>query len=157
MESPCHRMAPRDHRRPLGRPPTRWADSFSRSFRERSLPHWMQAARDRAVWKSCVSISRIDRAVVSSMRLYGRMEHSCGEDDSVSRGGELRLNFPRGRRAIHRWVTGFFPTGQLSTAVRKFNRMLNKSVLSSLVRNCTNCALAYIAILNHYPCSAVDR
>ncbi|WKY12233.1 hypothetical protein Q1695_003652 [Nippostrongylus brasiliensis] len=30
---------PRDHKRPLGRPPTRWTDSF--------------AARDRAVWKSC--------------------------------------------------------------------------------------------------------
>ncbi|WKX91158.1 hypothetical protein Q1695_009751 [Nippostrongylus brasiliensis] len=44
---------PRDHKRPLGRPPTRWADSFSKSFRERSLPHWMQVARDRAVWKSC--------------------------------------------------------------------------------------------------------
>ncbi|WKY03659.1 hypothetical protein Q1695_004984 [Nippostrongylus brasiliensis] len=44
---------PRDHKRPLGRPPTRWADSFAKSFRERSLPHWMQVARDRAVWKSC--------------------------------------------------------------------------------------------------------
>ncbi|WKX88927.1 hypothetical protein Q1695_008512 [Nippostrongylus brasiliensis] len=44
---------PRDHKRPLGRPPTRWADSFAKPFRKRSLPHWMQVAKDRAVWKSC--------------------------------------------------------------------------------------------------------
>ncbi|WKX91065.1 hypothetical protein Q1695_009700 [Nippostrongylus brasiliensis] len=36
-------------------PPTRWADSFAKSFKKRSLPHWMQVAGDRAVWKSCDS------------------------------------------------------------------------------------------------------
>ncbi|WKX88633.1 hypothetical protein Q1695_008344 [Nippostrongylus brasiliensis] len=46
---------PRDHQRPVRRPPTRWADSFAKSFRKRSLPLWLQVARDRAVWKSCGS------------------------------------------------------------------------------------------------------
>ncbi|EPB74124.1 hypothetical protein ANCCEY_06795 [Ancylostoma ceylanicum] len=40
---------PRNKTRPLGRPPTRWADSFTKYFRQRGLPHWMQVARNRAV------------------------------------------------------------------------------------------------------------
>ncbi|EYB81048.1 hypothetical protein Y032_0394g639 [Ancylostoma ceylanicum] len=44
---------PRNKTRPLGRPPTRWADSFTKYFRQRGLPHWMQVARNRAVWRSC--------------------------------------------------------------------------------------------------------
>lgn len=52
MESLWHRMAPKDHKRPLVWPPTRWADPLSRTFRELCLLHWMQAARERAVWKS---------------------------------------------------------------------------------------------------------
>ncbi|XGW22067.1 hypothetical protein V3C99_004770 [Haemonchus contortus] len=43
---------PRNKTRPSGRPPTRWADSFSKNFRDNGL-HWMQVAKDRAVWRSC--------------------------------------------------------------------------------------------------------
>uniref|UniRef100_A0A7I4YM96 Reverse transcriptase domain-containing protein n=1 Tax=Haemonchus contortus TaxID=6289 RepID=A0A7I4YM96_HAECO len=43
---------PRNKRRPSGRPPTRWADSFSKYFRQSGL-HWMQVAKDRAMWRSC--------------------------------------------------------------------------------------------------------
>lgn len=44
---------PRDKKRPLRRPPRRWADSFSKLFRERGLPCWMQVARNRLLWKQC--------------------------------------------------------------------------------------------------------
>ena len=49
---------PRDKKRPLGRPPTRWADSLAaeyniRDARGRTRVHWTTRARDRVEWSRC--------------------------------------------------------------------------------------------------------
>ncbi|KIH60570.1 hypothetical protein ANCDUO_09179 [Ancylostoma duodenale] len=53
---------PRDVKRTIGRPPTRWSDFFTKSFKDRydalRVPqtdriHWTTLARERDKWKNC--------------------------------------------------------------------------------------------------------
>ncbi|KIH68929.1 hypothetical protein ANCDUO_00734 [Ancylostoma duodenale] len=55
-------FTPQDVKRTTGRPPTRWSDFFTKSFKERynavRVPrtdriHWTTLARERDKWKDC--------------------------------------------------------------------------------------------------------
>ncbi|CAD6191178.1 unnamed protein product [Caenorhabditis auriculariae] len=43
---------PRNIKRPLGRPPTRWTDYFRKNISQPGR-HWMTVAQDRAAWRTC--------------------------------------------------------------------------------------------------------
>ncbi|CAD6189595.1 unnamed protein product [Caenorhabditis auriculariae] len=43
---------PRNNKRPLGRPPTRWTDYFRKNISQPGR-HWMTVAQDRAAWRTC--------------------------------------------------------------------------------------------------------
>ncbi len=44
---------PRGHKRPTGRPPTRWSDPIRKCHSERFSGSWMTTARNRQTWKEC--------------------------------------------------------------------------------------------------------
>ncbi|CAD6190305.1 unnamed protein product [Caenorhabditis auriculariae] len=69
---------PRNIKRPLGRPPTRWTDYFRKNISQPGR-HWMTVAQDRAAWRTCVRRNELMEEVESNSTLLCLNPHSFGE------------------------------------------------------------------------------